>query len=119
MADAVAHHEVVGVEEGVVGEDLVEGLLRDGYRRRFVFYYHARLQIPGIQYAVAAQLLAADGQLHLVCKEGSGVALVVGKEMDEMLAHPFFGGQRDEFPAQYVEDILSAILLARFYFVRR
>ena len=103
----------------VVGEDLVEGFLRDGYRRRFVFYYHTRLQIPGIQHTVAAQLLAADGQLHLVGKEGSGVALVVGKEMDEMLAHPFFGSQRYEFPAQYVEDILSAILLARFYFVRR
>ena len=117
VGHAVAHHEVVGVEQRVVSEILVEGLLRDLHRRRLVFHYHARRELARVEHAVAAQFLLSDFQFHLVGKQRRGVALVVYEVLDEMLAHPFFGCQRYEAAAQNVEDVCLAVGLPGLEFV--
>jgi hypothetical protein len=42
---------------------------------------------------------------------------MLGKEVHEMLAHPFFGCQSNVFSAQKVENMGLAILFLNFYFV--
>ena len=75
MGEAVAHHQIVGFEQQVVGKDLVKGLL--GYLdvRGFVLDNHAWAELGGVEHAVGPQRLGANLQLDLVGKQRGRVAL--------------------------------------------
>ena len=109
--------EVIDVQQHVVGRYLVEHALRELHRRRLVFNYHHGLRSPVVQHAVAPQTLVARAKLHLVGHERRRIALMLGEEVDEMLAHPLFGRQADVAPPQRVEDVRLALSLCYFYFV--
>ena len=75
MGEAVAHHQIVGFEQQVVGKDLVKGLL--GYLdvRGFVLDNHTWAELGGVEHAVGSQRLGANLQLDLVGKQRGRVAL--------------------------------------------
>lgn len=109
VVEAVGDDEVVGAQHAVVGLYLVENLLRDGYVGRLVFHNEAgTAAVAVVEYAVAAAGGAAYVEAHLVGQQGGGVAFVLDEVVDEVLPHPFFGGQSHIAAAQEVEDGGSA-----------
>ena len=104
VCEAVADGEVGDAEHGVVGANLIEHFLRYGYCRRFVLHNHARLHVGGVEHTVAATPHAVERERYLVGQQRLGVALVVNKVMDEVLAHPFLGRDGHETAAQDVEN---------------
>ena len=109
VLQAVAYDEVIDVQQHVVHGDLVEHPLRKLHRGGFVFHNHDGLRRLVIQHAVASQALVASAKLHLVGHERRWIAFTVGKEMDEMLAHPFLRRQTDVAPPQGVENVRLAV----------
>ena len=109
MLQSVAHHQKVDMEQKIVDRNLVEHFLRDGDVRGFVLDNHAGLQLTGVEHTVGAQHLVATFQLDFVGEQRGRIPLVLDEKMNEMLAHPLFGSERDELPAQYIQ-YLGAVL---------
>ena len=65
-------------------------------------------------YAVAASLFAVCAKFHFVTHERGGVALAVGEETDELLAHPFLGGKG--YVAAAEEVVYNSLAFALVYF---
>ena len=103
MLQPVAHHQKVDMEQKIVNRNLVEHFLRDGDVRGFVLDDHAGLKLTGVEHTVGAQHLVATFQLDFVGKQRGRIPLVLDEKMNEMLAHPLFGSERDELPAQHIQ----------------
>ena len=117
VVEAVAHDEIVDMEQHVVDRNLVENLLLDGDGRGFILDYHTRPERTVVKDAVAAQPLASRTQLNLVGQQRRRIAFVADEKVDEMLADPLFGRQGDIFAAQHVEDGAPAGLFADSYVI--
>ena len=118
VAEAIAHHKVVHMQEHVVGSHLVEHLLSDIDARCLVLHNHARLGPQSIHHRVTPQALLSDDKLHLVGQHRGGIAPVTDEEIDEMLPHPLLGGQRDVFSPQNVENFWFLGCSGNFYLER-
>ena len=103
MLQPVAHHQKVDMEQKIVNRNLVEYFLCDGDVRGFVLDDHAGLQFTGVEHTVGAQHLVATFQLDFVGEQRGRIPLVLDEKMNEMLAHPLFGSERDELPAQHIQ----------------
>ena len=116
--EPVADNEIVDVEQEIVNRNLVENLLREGYRRGFILDDHQRPETGVVQHAVGSHRLVANAELHLVGKQRRRVALMVGKERDEMLAHPLLRSKSHKLPAQNIENLVAAAVLTDAYIIR-
>ncbi len=65
-------------------------------------------------YAVAAAFFAVCAKFHFVAHQGGGVAFVVGEETDELLTHPFLGGEGNVAVAE--EVVNGGLTFALYYF---
>ena len=97
------------MEQKIIYRYLVEYLLGDGNVGRLVFDNHSGAQLAAIEHAVGTQRLVAAFQLNLVGDEGCWVALVFYQEVNEVLAHPFFGRDGYVFPARVPETLMSKV----------
>lgn len=106
---AIAHHEIVGMEQHVVGGYLRDDFLAEGYALGFIFDDCAWLALLSEEDGVAAQFFCAYMDFYLVAHEGLGIAHKLDKVIDEMLAHPLLRGEGDEALAQRVEHFVLAV----------
>jgi len=117
MADAVAHHQIISMQQEIVDHDLVECLLLYFYVGCLVLDNHPRTQGLVVKNRVAAQPLVAHMQLQLVGQKSLRVALVLDEEVREVLAHPLLRRQGDVLAAQEVENKLLFVAFPNIYFV--
>lgn len=117
--DAVAHDEVVDMEQQIIDRNLIENLLRDGHRWGFVFHDHAWLESGGVQDAVGTHPFVAHLKADLVGHQGGGVAELLGQHVDKVLPHPLLWRERNVLLAQYVEYLALAVGLPHLYLVGR
>lgn len=113
---SVADDEVVDVEQQVVCRDLGEDVGRDGDVGSLVFHNHPRPHLSAVEHGVGAQMLAADGELHLVGKQRGRVAKVVDEVVDEVLAHPFLWREGNVAAAKRVENLHPLTRARQSYF---
>ena len=106
---AVAHDEVIDMQQHVVGGDLVKHLLRESYCGGFVLDDYTGFRLKTIENTVAAQPLVPHHELHFVGQHRLRITQMMGQVVDEMLTHPFLGGQRHVFPTQMVENHALAV----------
>ena len=104
VCDAIAHHQVVDMQEHVVDGDLVEHFLCDGDCGGFVLHNHPGFGVHAVEHTVTAEALLPHGELNLIGQHHLGIAHVMGEEVHKMLAHPFLRSQCHVFPAQMVEN---------------
>ena len=117
MLIAIAHHEVGHVEQHIVGGDLGDDLVGEGYALGLVLHDGEWLTVFAVEDGVAAQLLGAYAQLHLIAHEGRGIALVVYEIVDKMLAHPLLGGEGHITLTQHVEHFWLSVLRLSYLYV--
>ena len=80
-----------------------------------VFYDDTRAETAVVDHRVAAQMLVANIQFHLVGNESRGIVAVSSKVVYEMLAHKFFGSQGYIFAPEHVKNLHLAAVLAYLY----
>ena len=117
VLESVGNYEIIHVKQHVVRRNLVENVLCELYRGCLILDNHNRLRLLIIYNGVTTQAFLAHPKFHFVSHKPGRVALMLGKEVHEMLAHPFFGCQSNVFSAQKVENMGLAILFLNFYFV--
>ena len=100
----IADHQVVDMQQQVVGGGLVEDFLADGHRGSLILDEHARLGLMTIKDAVTTKAFLAHLQFHFVGQHRRGISQMLHQVMHKMLAHPFLWRQRYVFPAQIVEN---------------
>lgn len=94
---------------------MLENFLSYANGGSLVLYDYEGIALGVEDYAVAASLFAVGSKLHFVSHEGWRVALVVGEESGELLAHPFFGSESYVTAAKEVVNSGLALALAYFY----
>ena len=107
--NAIAHNQVIDMQQHVVSGDLVKHLLREGYRGRLVLDDHPGFRLETVENAVATKALVTHHELHLIGQHRLWITQVVGQVVDEMLANPFLRSQYHVFPAQMVENHMLAV----------
>ena len=65
---SIAYHQIIHMQQNIVGGNLLQHLLQKGKKGSIVFYDGKRLERTAVQDGVASQLLFADAQFHLVCQ---------------------------------------------------
>lgn len=116
VVNSVRDEEIISSENTVVRGNLRENLLRDRHRGGFVFNDGAwAASIAVVKHTVATARNTANLEAHFVAEKSGGVALVFNQKMNKVLAHPFFGRERDIAAAQEVENKEAPPLRFRFY----
>ena len=109
MAEAVADYQIGNAQHIIVGGYLVEHFLGDVDGGRLVFHDHDGLPLLGIQDTVTSAGGPVEAYRHLVPHERGGISLVPYEVVDEVLAHPFLGGEGYKTVSQYVENVGTAV----------
>ena len=104
VGDAIGHHQVAGLQHAVVAGDLVEDVLGDTDFRSFALGYEQGLGLAIVHDHVGAELGAVVVEDFLDSGESGRIAEILDEVLDEVLAHPFLGGELDVFAAYGVED---------------
>lgn len=105
VGHAVADNQEAGVEHEVVSHNLVEHVLRDFHRRRFILHNHCRPAVAVEDDGVAAAGSAVQFDAPLVGDKAYRIAEIFDEMVDEILSDPFLRRQGDEFHAYAVENL--------------
>ena len=101
---SVRHHQQPGFHRHVVPRDLVEHHLRDFDLWRFAFHQNEYGTVIVKHNDVVALRDAVDFQDLFYVDERFWVILFLHQVMNDMLAHPFFRRQHDEFFSDFIEN---------------
>ena len=114
VEDAVGDGNVGGREDDVVAECLVEYLAGEGDGRGFAFDEKAGGAVFAESHDVEAAGHAVEVDGTLDGNGGRSVAFVPDEVVDDVLAHPLFGGEDNVFFADDVEYQADAALFLDF-----
>lgn len=106
----IAHYEPFYLHFNIVSANLLEHLLRNLYVWRLVLDDHQWLCVATVYHSIATLLGCTQCDGNFVSDALCRIAFVPNKEMDELLAHPFFGCEHHKPAPQDIENLLLAIL---------
>ena len=106
---AVAHRQILDPQNGVVAIDLVEHLLRDFHRRRFVFHNHKRASPPVKHHRIASALTPVLIDCNLIAHKTCRITLAVNQMAHKHLPHILFRSHSHILATEAIEYLLPPV----------
>lgn len=114
MADSIGNCQVLRLQCEVIPADLRESSVGDRYEWRLAFDEEEGQCLVGKDHNVGpfGERVVLHAGFH--GEQRFGITVMGNEQVDEMLPDPFLGRQRDEFPADNVENMRFPVYLFNF-----
>ena len=99
MFHTIGNNQKTNLQNNIIPGYLVKNLGCDLYARSFILHDHQGLSLSVEQNRIATLGSSVQTNGYFIAQQCARVSLVSDQEVDEMLAHPFFGSQRYVFSA--------------------
>ena len=110
--------QVRHVQAPVIGQSLVECLLRQRYRFGFAFDEHERLHLTVINDGIASFEHVSYADSHLYACERKRISKLLHHMVKQLLANPLFGRQSNPAMTPVAKNLFLVFVYARAHYLR-